>query len=463
VTPDIPCFVCGKPMISIYGMGFGWKCHACDVIEERPPEVFISRVRTVAKATWFGDVTYLDHGAGDYPSPALNSQVRGMPLAARRDFVTRLTVSGIWHRVSARKIGRIFPREGRERMALIKKIASLPPQAQSTALKLAAIGFGEGSWYYNPNHDLADPAMGMQVRDDEERAPKKRVAHYAEVMKPFVLNRDQLGMPPVVFSADEYLLDGWTRTEAARNLDWMTYPAIVLLDSYENAPEALLDKFAMAAGMLNLTHGTPLSTADTERLILRVSKGVDLSSPGAAADLAKKLQVSRSWVINLLNARTANERAAVLDVDLSKATTITRTHMADYGNWRDKLTNPVFKDLLELTRDAKLSTTEHRIIARQVFACATEQEKLALIASERASRDGMISGHHGRPSDAAQLRQALGKVTKFKTNPGRAVETIAGGSGRHVEVIDDAIAILYTIRSEQVKMDKRRELAARAG
>ncbi len=342
----------------------------------------------------------------------------------------------------------------------MRKIGSFPGQAQGTALKIVLAEFPEGTFHFAPNQNLADPSMGMQIRDDENRAPSKRVAHYREMMKPYTLNRSDLLMPPVVFSADGYLLDGWTRTEAARGLGWMTYPAIVLDDNYQGAPDALVEKFHTLSAMLNLTHGTGLSTAETERAILLVAKGIELESAGAVVELARKLQISRSWAANLLASRTANERAAKLGIDLSGAGWITRTHMADLGNWRDKLTDPVFTALLKLVRDAKLSTMAQRTLAKQVFSMDTEPEKLALLAGELSSLDSVVNGHHGRPSDAAKLRQALGKVTRYQVNPGQAVETIAGGSATHVEAIDNAIAVLYTIRNEQLKLDHQRLISA---
>jgi transcriptional regulator with XRE-family HTH domain len=347
--------------------------------------------------------------------------------------------------------------------APIRKISSLPGQAQLTALRLAAAGYPEGTWYYSPNHNLADPGMGVQVRGDKDRAPRNKVKQYAGVMKDFTLNRDQLLFPPVVFTSDDYLVDGWTRTEAARELDWMTFPAIVLLDSYQGADEARLDKFMLTGGALNLDHGNNLSIADTERLILNVSKGLDLSTPGAPAEIAKRLGISRSWVSNLLNARTAYERAERLGIDLSHAPMITRTHMAYLGNNREKLSNPVFAELLKLMIDAKLSTTDTPPLARRVFAEEDEQKKLDLLAGERASLDGLITGHSTRPSDAARMRRALGNITKYRTNPGLAVEDNPANAGLHEEVIDDAIAVLYTIKSAQRKQNHERALAAEMG
>ena len=344
--------------------------------------------------------------------------------------------------------------------APIKLTKSLPSNAQLTALRLAAAGFPEGTWASAPNHDLADPGLGSQVRNDKERAPRHRVAQYAEVMKDFTLKRDQLLFPPVVFTADGYLIDGWTRTEAARKLGWMTFPAIVLLDRYQGANEALLDKFTLLGGALNLDHGNNLTPADTERLVLNVSKGMDLTVPGAPAEIAKRLGISRTWVSNLLNARTAYQRAADLGIDLSMAPHVTRTHMAYLGNNQERLTRPVFKSLLELTRDAKLSTTDMPALARRVFACEEQQDKLDLLDSERVSLTPLINGNSARPSDAARLRRTLGGITKYRTNPGLPVEENPKASQQQKEVIRDAIAVLYSILSEQEKQDHNRELAA---
>lgn len=346
--------------------------------------------------------------------------------------------------------------------APIRKTESLPPQAKLTSLRLAAAEYPEGTWRYAPNHELADPGLGHQVRGDKDRAPRHRVAQYAEVMKDFTLRRDEMLFPPVVFTADGYLIDGWTRTEAARKLGWMTFPAIVLLDSYSNADEARLDKFELLGGALNLDHGNNLSPADTERLVLNVSKGMDLTAPGAAAEIAKRLGISRTWVSNLLNAQTAYKRAENSGIDLSKAVapTITRTHMAFLGNNADKLTRPVFEALLKLTIDAKLSTTDMPALARRVFACEEQQEKLDLLDSERASLDGVIKGHSARPNDAARLRRALGNITKYKLNPGLAVEDNPKTAGDHEQVIDNAIAVLYSIKSAQQKQNHDRWLAA---
>jgi len=66
--PD--CFICGFPMIVIRGIEEAWKCLACDVIEEHAP--YVSHL-SASSSIWmiaYGDIQYLDHSLGSYPSPA---------------------------------------------------------------------------------------------------------------------------------------------------------------------------------------------------------------------------------------------------------------------------------------------------------------------------------------------------------------------------------------------------------
>jgi hypothetical protein len=337
----------------------------------------------------------------------------------------------------------------------IMTMKSLPPVAQSTAAKIATLGFGERRWRYEGNHDLAEASKVSQVRDIEDRAPAKKVAHYAEMLRPFTgaRLRGQMTFPPVIYTNDGYLLDGNTRDQAARRLGWVTFPAIVLNDNWEGANEALMEKFLSLGTLLNITNGTDLSRANVERLLAQIVKDDD--SP---ADIAKKLQVSRSTVMNLMNATKTRKRADELGVDLSGAK-ITRTHLSDLGAAIDKFTNPVFVNFLELIRDAELSTNEQRSIAKRIFAAGEEFQKMEIISEERASRHGKVTGHAGRPPQSAQLRQALGKILKFKDNPGRAVEDAPESSQLHRTVIWEAISTLQKIANEQDIQDSKRLLA----
>jgi len=330
--------------------------------------------------------------------------------------------------------------------APIKLIKSLPPSAQLTAIRMAAAGFPEGTWTYTQNHDLADMSKVVQVRDIKGPARKSKVDHYMTVMKPYATSlRDQLTMPPVVFTADSFLLDGNTRTTAASRLGWMTFPAFVLNFSYQNAAQAIVDQFVELAAVLNLSHGDNLDRVNTENIIARLAN--DDTTP---YDLARRLGVSRTTVQNVLYARTARLRAERLKVDIS-AGHISRTHMADLGREDQRITDEVFMKFLELVSTGKMTSTEQRDFTRRIATETTEKAKLNLIQAELESRDRMRTGSATKPSPAAQLRQALGKVNSG--DPGLMIETNPRSWETHRESLRLAIAQLEKTLNLQFQLE----------
>ena len=292
---------------------------------------------------------------------------------------------------------------------------SLPPSAQLTAQRMALVGFPERSWTYNPNHDLADMTRVLQVRNLKGTARKTKVDQYAGIMKPYTMLRDELTMPPVVFTADNMLLDGNTRTRAAEKLGWLTFPAFTLNFSYDNQAQAILDQFLELAAILNLTHGDNLDRPNTENIIARL-----LKDDTSATDLARRLGVSKTTIQNVQYARLARLRAERLGVAF-EADHVSRTHLSNLGRLDDRFTDDVYEALVNLTVKGKLGTTDQMAVIRQVNAETPVPGKLALIEAELTGRDGIVHGRAIKPSPAAQLRQALGKVNAG--DPGDQVES----------------------------------------
>lgn len=318
----------------------------------------------------------------------------------------------------------------------IIKAASLPASAQSTALKLAHLGYHEGSWRYVHAFPLGDVSRVVQIRDTAALAPPMEVAKYADIIRQYTNRRDQLIMPPVVYTRDGYTVDGNTRIQAAYKANWASYPAFILNVAFEDAPQAVVNQLIMLGTMLNLTHGRGLSAANIEQLIITVTQDGD--SPD---DVARKLQISKSTVQNVMSARRTRERAERLNipVDMSK---VTRTHLAELGGKHDKMGDRPFSEMLKLIQDAGLSVTETRIITRMMVGATSDEDKLAVIAQEKASRGDVIAGNARKPSRAAQLRQHLGMVLKHKDNMGLLVETNLTAGVLHAEVIAETIKAL---------------------
>lgn len=65
------CWICGGLMLQI-PRSRTRRCKDCDVLELRRTQEYVPRVRTEKSlvSTFWGDITYLDHGSGHYPSPA---------------------------------------------------------------------------------------------------------------------------------------------------------------------------------------------------------------------------------------------------------------------------------------------------------------------------------------------------------------------------------------------------------
>jgi len=64
-----PCFICGKPMPPLIAGYPTWWCESCEVTEER--DLYLPRVGVISSCYYDeGELKFLDHGAGHYPSPA---------------------------------------------------------------------------------------------------------------------------------------------------------------------------------------------------------------------------------------------------------------------------------------------------------------------------------------------------------------------------------------------------------
>lgn len=340
-------------------------------------------------------------------------------------------------------------------MMALTRVRSFPANAQSVADKLATLGYREGRIRYVANHDIADPEKVLQVRNIRDQASPKRVAHYKEMLKPHLTSRDTMTMPPAIFTADGWLVDGNTRETAARQLGWLTFPAIVLDDVYENAPQAVLDTLIMVGTMFNLTHGDGLGASNVEMLIDRLLK--DDTSP---ADLARKLQVSRTTVTGCLNAQKARRWAMDLGVDMTSADHFTRTHWSDLGSQREKFTTPVFQGLLTLARDTRMSSNDLRALIRSVNSLRDEAAKLGAIAAEAVSREGIRTRHATKPLPPAQARQHCGFF--LSRVPGDLVEQDPGNFLSYRRTLRQTIDFLENVLQEQYDMERKREAAAGA-
>ena len=336
--------------------------------------------------------------------------------------------------------------------AAITLAKSLPPNAQSLAQKMELIGFPQRTWRYVFNHELADMNKVFQNRGIEGLAKKNKIDRYKTILKPFNLIRDQLTMPPVVFTADGWLLDGNTRTIAVRDLGWLTFPAMVLNFSYEgDTPQQIIDQMHELAAVLNLGHGDNLDKEGTENAIARLLK--DDTSP---LDLARRLGVSKSTVQNVQYARKARLQAERLNISLD-APNISRSHLAELG--RIGYDDPVYSDFVRLITVGKMSLSDQRGIQRRLAAETTEAAKVKLLLDEITSRASMRGGRATKPQPSARLRQIMGQFANREA--GEFVETNPESFGLQRSALLGGIGQLQKIYDRQLQMEAQLESAGR--
>lgn len=323
-------------------------------------------------------------------------------------------------------------------------LASCPPWAQEAGRRIELMGFG---FRFFEDVALGDTGKRLQVRDDEELAPARTVKEYAEQMKA----GDQF--PPAIFTADGYLVDGATRTEAARRIGKTAFPAFILHEvTYADAPEPLLERLVTLAAMMNITHGNRLSDSSKMRVIEYIAqlKGADATPQ----DIARQLHVSTSYVANILWARKAQERAAELGVSLESERPLSMTHLARLGSASSRMNNEPWAALARLVVTGMLSTTEQLHITRRLNECDTDDQRLKLIEGESRSRVMVTQGLNRRPPPSAQLRQHLGFV--YKNTPGQMMEAASAEAGdEQYKLIIGAIAILQQVAAAQLEFNRK--------
>lgn len=322
----------------------------------------------------------------------------------------------------------------------ITREQDLPPFAQPYAARISLLGFG---WRFIKEHRLLDTSKRVQVRDIAAVAPQREVAKYATALK----RGDQ--MPPVVVTADGYLVDGATRTEAARRVGWRTFPAFQLEVNAEDAPEAVMRQLVILGSAFNLTHGRGMNSGNVTKLIEAVSDDDD--SP---KDIARKLHISEATATTAMNAAKARRRIDKLGIDLNGA--LTNTHLKMLGQKSAKLTSPVFAELVILTQDARLTLSGLSDLCKRLEGTETERERLQLLAAERESYRDVIEGGAVNPSRAAKLRRSLGFLNG--QDPEMLVELEPRASRDHIRALLEAAEKLQKVLSAQEQVEVARSV-----
>lgn len=325
------------------------------------------------------------------------------------------------------------------RLKYVSKETELPGYAKPTAGHIKRFAY---TWRFVEEQPLGDVNKRVQVRDIGALAPGREVSRYAEAMK----RGDQF--PPVVLTADGYLVDGATRTEAARKRGWATFPAFVLDINFDDALPVQQEQLVYMGAGFNLTHGRGMSTRNLADIVERVTDESDTPK-----DVARKLHIPSSTASTLLNAANARKRAIKLGVEVNGS--LTNSSLKLLGGKSQKFTNPVFSGFFQLAQDAKLPLNALTNLAKRLEEAGTEHERIEILEDERAAYRDIIEGGATSPSPAAQLRQKLGFLLRVD-DPDKLVEHEFGAAGQHNEALTKAAEKLYAVIQAQQTADAAR-------
>jgi hypothetical protein len=252
-------------------------------------------------------------------------------------------------------------------------------------------------------------------------------------------------------TADKWLVDGSTRTEAARRLGWDNFAAVVIDSSYENAPQQMRKQIQKLGTAFNNTHGRGMTPDEIASLIETIAEDDD-----RPRDLATEMHLPVSTVNTIVNAVRARRRGTQLGVTFIPGV-LTNSHLKLFGAKSDKYTGPVFAEMLSLVQDARLTIPQATSLMKDVLAADTESARMVLLSRERAQYKAVIDQFRNArgnvrqsPSRAGRVRQSLGFL--LGQEPDKLVELNVQDADKYLRTLNEAIEKLQKVRDAQMQI-----------
>lgn len=288
-----------------------------------------------------------------------------------------------------------------------------------------------------PQYDLSklDPKRRVQVRESEHYAPKDEVQRYAVQMR-----QSAAAFPPIVVTADDYLLDGSTRTGACLLNDRKDFPAIVLSISFEGSTDRQKNMLRALGVTLNQLNGRSLTKKEMRENC--------------------RTMLELDWKVEQIARAIGMQPGVVFQVkkEINAETKLAKVGMGSNGDLRGAslralgapkalaLNDAPYRDLATLAADAGLNAKEIGSAAEAVKEKGSESEQVAYLAglrNENANRirERQLTGE-AKPPVSRQLRQRLGFVNKFLGNEAELVENHHDVIAQHIDSLKIGIDVL---------------------
>lgn len=309
----------------------------------------------------------------------------------------------------------------------------------SAVVEIERLGFG---WTEVAQFDLTrlSPEHRVQVREVTHYAPK-------ETVEQFAIQMGESQFPPIIVTADDWIVDGNTRVGAALRRKAKFFPALVLDVKWGGASTKQLNELVMLAATLNAQGGVRLTAKESRAIAARgIALGWKTEQIGRAIGLAPA---------GVTAVKKEIEAAAKLQrVGLDSNGMIKGASLRALGSKDVLALNDVpFRDLAKLAGDASLNAGEIVSLAKEARKTGSDAGAVTLLTSQRTEMGDRIREREltgvGKPPASRKLRQHLGFVIHYAGKEQELLETDPKVGSTHVETLTTAVAVLTAVLGMQ--------------
>jgi len=317
--------------------------------------------------------------------------------------------------------------------------ASATQSKPSAIVEIERLGFG---WTEVADFDLTRLSIDrrVQVREIPHYAPKDAVERYA-------IQMGEVAFPPIVVTADDWIIDGNTRVGAKLRRKEKFSPAIVLDVAFQGASRKQENLLHGLAATLNAQNGVPLTPKEVRAVAQRlvemgwkteeIGRAIGLA-PGGVTQVKKEIEAAAKLKRVGLDANGSVRGASLRALGAKDVV---------------GLNDVPFRELATLATDAGLNASEISTTAKEARATGSDTGAVDVIAKLRTELGDRIQERRltgvGKPPVSRQLRQHLGFVTKFAGREQELIETDPKVNETHVEALTNAIAVLTAVLGMQ--------------
>lgn len=285
----------------------------------------------------------------------------------------------------------------------------------------------------------------VQVRTSHEEgtfAPREEVERYA-------IQMGHSAFPPVIVTADGWIVDGNTRVGARLKRGEKFSPAILLTESWDGASEKRQHELHALGATLNCQNGRTLSRDERRANVEHL-----LALGWTAENIERVLGIKPNTTRDIARELDAEKRIAKVGASPNGGPKVRGAALRALGRSVPlSINDQPYKELVTLAADADFKAAEVKGLADLVKEAGSDAAALNLLADQRVEHGERIKHTKltgaGRPPQSAQLRQALGRIFSAESDPGSYVERNPDMADEHVARLRRGVAVLEAVIAAQ--------------